>query len=219
MRQNRQSINLLAITLLVLSAFACQTLTQAVSPEPATPKPVNNSDSPSPVPTISDADVSLSLDWLVTAEELNSFSTDIGITEWKATEDTPGEKRICRSFQGVSWSVTPNEGLNCIYTISAGSTFTDVIDSMFSQGNLLEGSEPVDTSLSLDGEFAVYAGSYPNGHAVFDLIWMKDDLFYWSSVTLGTPAGETPLAVYQSAPQVIDVFLEKIIEINLEKSK
>ena len=150
---------------------------------------------------------------------MNSFSTDIGIIEWKATEDTPGEKRICRSFQGVSWSVTPNEGLNCIYTITEGSTFADVIDSMFSQGNLLEGSEPVDTSLSLDGEFAVYAGSYPNGHAVFDLIWMKDGLFYWSSVTLGTPAGETPLAVYQSAPQVIDAFLEKIIEINLEKSK
>ena len=219
MRPNRQSINLLAITFLVLSAFACQTVTQAASPEPATPKPVNNSASPSPEPTISGGDVSLSLDWLVTAEELNSFSTEIGITEWKATEDTPGEKRICRSFQGVSWSVTPNEGLNCIYTSTEGSTFADVIDSMFSQGNLLEGSEPVDTSLSLDGEFAVYAGSYPNGHAVFDLIWMKDGLFYWSSVTLGTPAGETPLAVYQSAPQVIDAFLEKIIEINLEKSK
>lgn len=219
MRPNRQSINLLAITFLVLSAFACQTVTQAASPEPATPMPVTNSDSPSPVPTISGGDFSLSLDWLVTAEELNSFSTDIGIIEWKATEDTPGEKRICRSFQGVSWSVTPNEGLNCIYTITEGSTFEDVIDSMFSQGNLLEGSEPVDTSLNLDGEFAVYAGSYPNGHAVFDLIWMKDNLFYWSSVTLGTPAGETPAAVYQSAPQVIDAFLEKIIEINLEKSK
>ena len=219
MRPNRQSINLLAITLLVLSAFACQTVTQAASPESATPKPVNNFDLPPTEPAVSGGDVSLSLDWLVTAEELNSFSTEIGITEWKATEDTPGEKRICRSFQGVSWSVSPNEGLNCIYTISAGSTFADVIDSMFSQGNLLEGSEPVDTSLSLDGEFAVYAGSYPNGHAVFDLIWMKDNLFYWSSVTLGTPAGETPLAVYQSAPQVIDAFLEKIIEINLEKSK
>lgn len=219
MRSNRQSINLLAITFLVLSAFACQTVTQAASPEPATPKPVNNSASPSPVPTISGSDVSLSLDWLVTAEELNSFSTDIGIIEWKATEDTPGEKRICRSFQGVSWSVTPNEGLNCIYTITAGSTFEDVIDSMFSQGNLLEGSEPVNSTSNLDGEFAVYAGSYPNGHAVFDLIWMKDGLFYWSSVTLGTPAGETPAAVYQSASQAIDAFLEKMIEINLEKRK
>ena len=219
MRPNRQSINLLAITLLVLSAFACQTVTKAVSPEPSTPEPVNNSDSPSPEPSVSGGDVSLSLDWLVTAEELNSFSTDIGIIEWKATEDTPGEKRICRSFQGVSWSVTPNEGLNCIYTITAGSTFEDVIDSMFSQGNLLEGSEPVNSTLNLDGEFAVYAGNYPNGHAVFDLILMKDDLFYWSSVTLGTPAGETPAAVYQSAPQAIDAFLEKIIEINLEKRK
>ena len=218
MRPNRQSINLLAITFLILSAFACQTITKAVSPEPSTPEPVNNFDLPSTEPAVSGGDVSLSLDWLVTAEELNSFSTDIGIIEWKATEDTPGENRICRSFQGVSWSVTPNEGLNCIYTISAGSTFADVIDSMFSQGNLLEGSEPVNSTLNLDGEFAVYAGSYPNGHVVFDLIWMKDNLFYWSSVTLGTPAGETPLDVYQSAPEVIDAFLLNVVEINLKKS-
>lgn len=208
MSRNRQTPNLLAITLLVISALACQTITKAISPNPPTPVPASNS-----------GDVSLSLDWLVTADELNSFSTDIGIIDWKLARDTPGEKRICRTFQGVSWSASPNEGLNCIYTITPGSSFADIIDSMFSEGNLLEGAAPVNSNLNFDGEYAVYAGSYPNGHAVIDLMLMQDNLFYWSSVTLGTPAGETPLGVYQSAPQVIDSFLANVVKINLEKTK
>jgi hypothetical protein len=48
---------------------------------------------------------------------------------------------------------------------------------------------------------------------------MKNNLFYWSSVTLGTPVGVTPLGVYQSAPQVIDSFPTNIVKINLEKTK
>jgi hypothetical protein len=219
MRQNRLSINLLAITLLILSALACQTLTKAISPDPSSSVPTNSVNPPSPESGVNGGDVNLTLDWLVTADELNSLSTELGIVEWKLTQDTPGEKRICRSFQGVSWSASPNEGLNCIYTIAAGSTFADVIDSMFKDGNLLEGSQPMNSTLSLDGEFAVYAGTFTNGHTVFDLIWIKDNLLYWSSVTLGTPAGETPLNVYQSAPQAIDTFLLKVVEINLEKKK
>ena len=220
MRHNRQSINLLAITILVLSAFACQTITKAFSPNPSSPSnppPSNDPSSPNPAP--SGGDVALSLDWLVTADELNSFSTDIGIVQWQPTQDTPGESRICRSFQGVSWSASPNEGLNCILKVSQGSSFADVIDSMFSDGKLFAGAQPVKSTLNLDGEFAVYAGDYPNGHGVFDLILMKGNLVYWSSVTVGTPAGGTPAGVYQSASEIIDTFLAKIVEINLEKSK
>lgn len=208
MSRNRQTPNLLAITLLVISVLACQTITKATSPNPATPVSVLNG-----------GDVRLSLDWLVTADELNSFSTDIGIIDWKLEKDTPGEKRICRTFRGDSWSASPNEGLNCIYTITPGSSFADIIDSMFSEGNLLEGSEPVNSTLKFDGEYAVYAGNYPNGHTVIDLMLIENNLFYWSSVTLGTPAGATPLAVYQSAPQIIDSFLANVVKINLEKTK
>ena len=208
MSRNHQAHKLLAIAFLVISTLACQTIVKAISPGQPASDPASNG-----------GEVNLSLDWLITADELNSFSTDIGIIEWKLTHDTPGENRICRTFQGVSWSATPNEGLNCIYKITPGSSFADIIDSMFSEGNLLEGAQPVNSTLNLDGEFAIYAGNYPNGHAVFDLIWMKDNLFYWSSVTLGTPAGETPLAVYQSAPEVIDAFLANVVKINLEKRK
>jgi hypothetical protein len=208
MRRTRNRPNFLAITLLVISTFACQTVTKAFSPGQSTS---------APVPNIGDAN--LSLDWLVTPDELNSISSDIGIAEWKTVQDSPGQNRICRTFQGASWSATPNEGLNCILKVSKGSSFANVIDSMFKDGKLLKGAQPVKSTLKLDGEFAVYAGDYPNGHGVFDLIFMKNNLVYWSSVTLGTPAGESPLTTYKSASKVIDAFLANVVKKNLEKSK
>src|SRR3990172_5716427 len=143
MSRNRQMPSLLAITLLVTSALACQTIVNAISP-----------DQPSSAPVSNGGDVNLSLDWLITADELNSFSTDIGIIEWQLTQETPGENRVCRTFQGVSWSVSPNEGLNCILKVSQGSSFADVIASMFSDGRLMAGAQPVNSALNLDGEFA-----------------------------------------------------------------
>jgi hypothetical protein len=208
MSRNRQTSNLFAITLLVLSALACQTIVKAISPDQSSSNPASN-----------DGEVNLSQDWLVTAEELNSLSTDIGIIEWKLTQETPGENRICRMFQGVSWSVSPNEGLNCILKISQGSTFADVVDSMFKDGRLPAGAKPVNSNLDLDGEYALYAGDFPNGQGVFDLIVMKDNLVYWSSVTLGTPAGESPQSTYESASAVIDSFLANIVKINIERRK
>ena len=208
MRHNRRSLKLLAIVLLVLPALACQTITKAIMPNPAPPNPVSNS-----------GEVSLSMDWLVTTDELIPISSDVGIMEWKSVQDTPGENRICRTFQGVSWSATPNEGMNCIFKATSGISFDGVIKSMFSDGQFVKGEQAVNSTLSMDGEFAIYAGNFPNGHAVFDLVLLKDNLVYWSSVTLGAPVGETPQTIYQSAPEVIDAFLANVIKINLEKSK
>jgi len=64
----------------------------------------------------------------------------------------------------------------------------------------------------------LYAGNYPTGHVVFDLILVRGNLMYWSSVTLGTPPGNSPQDVYQSASQVIDAFLVNIINLNINKS-
>jgi hypothetical protein len=208
MSRNRQMPSLLAITLLVLSAFACQTVTKAFSSGQSSPPSVSNI-----------GDVTLSLGWLITPDELNSISSDIGIVQWKTVQDSPGQNRICRTFQGASWSETPNEGLNCILKVTKGSSFADVIDSMFKDGKLMAGAQPVKSTLKLDGEFAVYAGDYPNGHGVFDLIWMKNNLVFWSSVTLGTPAGDTPLTTYTSNSKIIDTFLANVVTKNLEKSK
>lgn len=199
---------LIAIAILVLSALACQTIVKAISP-----------DQPSLTPASNGGGNNLLVDWLVTANDLNSFSTDIGIVEWHLSQETPGENRICRTFQGASWSASPNEGLNCIYTITPGSSFVDVIDSMFREGNLLAGAQPVNTTLNFDGEYAVYAGDYTNGHGVYDLIVVNNNLFYWSSVTLGIPVGSSSLATYESSATVINAFLSNIININLEKTK
>ena len=209
MNRNRQTFNLLAITLLVISTLACQTIMKAFSPVQISPAPT--------IPTA--GEISLSVDWLITADELNSFSTDIGVIEWQLTQETPGENRICRTFQGVSWSASPNEGLNCILKISQGSSFADIIASMFSDGRLLAGAQPVNSALNLDGEFAVYAGNFPNGHGVFDLILMRDNVVYWSSVTLGMPVGGSPMSIYESASTAIDAFLTNIVQKNMERSK
>lgn len=197
---------LFPLIVLITLSLACQTITKAFPSDPGISTQSGNE--------------SLAMDWLVTTDELNSFSMDIGIVGWTVLQDTPGENRICRSFQGASWSAVPNEGLNCVFKVAEGASLQSVIDSMFKDGQLFTGAELVNSNLNLDGESVLYAGSYPTGHAVFDLILIHDGLMYWSSVTLGRAPGDTPQSIYQQpgANQVIDAFLVKIITINLDKS-
>ncbi|MCC7118887.1 MAG: hypothetical protein IT310_10220 [Anaerolineales bacterium] len=199
----------LLLFLLIALSLACQTVTKAFSP--------NSGNAPS-VPA-QNIDAPLAMDWLVTADELNSFSTDVGIVGWSVIKDTPGENRICRSFQGASWSAVPNEGLNCIFKVAEGASLQSMVDSMFNDGQLFAGAEVVNSNVNLEGDSVLYAGQYPNGHAVFDLIFVRGNLMYWSSVTLGTRVGATPQATYQSASQIIDAFLVKIVTVNLDRSK
>ena len=192
------------LIVLITLSLSCQTLPKAFSSDPG--NSVQNENEP------------LAMEWLVTADELNSFSADLGIVGWTVLQDTPGENRICRSFQGASWSAMPNEGLNCVFKVAEGASMQSVIDSMFNDGRLFAGAELVNSNLNLDGESVLYAGNYPTGHVVFDLILVRGNLMYWSSVTLGTPPGNTPQDVYQSASQILDAFLVKIITVNLDKS-
>lgn len=194
------------LIVLITLSLSCQTLTKAFSSDPG--NSVQNENEP------------LAMEWLVTADELNSFSADLGIVGWTVLQDTPGENRICRSFQGASWSAVPNEGLNCVFKVAEGASMQSVIDSMFNDGRLFAGAELVNSNLNLDGESVLYAGNYPTGHAVFDLILVRGGLMYWSSVTLGRAPGETPQDIYQQpgASQILDAFLVKIITVNLDKS-
>ena len=161
----------------------------------------------------------LSAKWLVSADEINSFSKDIGVIQWELVDELAGENAIHHTFKGVSWSSNPNEALNRITKIYPGSTFEDIIKSMFKSGDLLEGAVPVKSSLSFDSDFAVYAGAFPNGQSVYDLFVVKNNLFYWASVSLGTPAGNTPIMLYEGNQEIIDTFLSNLIMINLERSK
>ena len=194
------------LIVLITLSLSCQTLTKAFSSDPGN--------------SVQNENEALAMEWLVTADELNSFSADLGIVGWTVLQDTPGENRICRSFQGASWSAIPNEGLNCVFKVAEGASMQSVIDSMFNDGRLFAGAELVNSNLNLDGETALYAGNYPSGHAVFDLILVRGGLMYWSSVTLGRAPGETAQDIYQQpgASQILDAFLVKIITINLDRS-
>jgi hypothetical protein len=159
------------------------------------------------------------LNALATAQEMNALSEALGIIEWKLTQEIPGENRVCRAFNGQSWSATPNEGMNCIYNAFPGSTMEDVVTSFFSDGQFFENERPVASSLNIEYDHVVYIGEHPNAHTVIDMLILKDGRVYWASVSVGTPAGETPEAVYQSYNGALEVFLYEVIMINLSRSQ
>jgi len=153
---------------------------------------------------------------LITEAEINSISEDIGVEQWKLVDEFSGENALRNTFQGSSWSANPNEALNSIIKIHPGSTFQDVIASMLESGMLFAGAIPVNSSLTFEDEFAVYASSAPNGQASYDLLVSKDGLLYWASVTLGTSVGETPESMYNNNRDVVDAFLNAMLTINFE---
>lgn len=159
------------------------------------------------------------LEALVTAGELEPLSEVIGIVGWELVRETPGENRVCRTFQGYSWSAIPNEGMNCIYSIAPGTGVNDVGSSFLESGQLFPDEKPVASTLSIPYEHTIYVGTHSNGHTVIDLFVIKDGLLYWASVTVGTPAGVTPELNYQSYSEFIDQFLYEVVKVNLSKNQ
>ena len=153
---------------------------------------------------------------LITEAEINSISAEIGVVQWELIDEFSGENALRNTFRGSSWSANPNEALNSIIKILPGSTFQDVIASMLESGMLFAGAVPMNSSLTFEDEFAVYASSAPNGHSSYDLLVSRDGLLYWASVTVGTPGGETPESIYNKNRDVVDGFLNAIITINLK---
>lgn len=159
------------------------------------------------------------LEALVNAGELEPLSQTLGIAAWTFIEETPGENRVCRSFQGQSWSATPNEFLNCIFSITPGTRVEDVGKEFLESGQLFPDEKPVTSTLDIPYEHIIYVGTHPNAHTVIDLFVIKDGLLYWASVTVGTPLGVTPELNYQSYSSFIDEFLYDVIEVNLSKNQ
>lgn len=159
-----------------------------------------------------------SMDALATAQDLNTLSAPIFITNWELAGETPGEHRICREFTGVSESATPNVHLNCIYNAAPGSTFDGIIESFFQSGQLYADEQAVPSRLSIPYEHAIYVGTHPNAHVLIDLLVLKDGRLYWSSVTMMRPAGAEPIATYQEYYEgSVDVFLYEVIKLNMSK--
>ena len=96
---------------------------------------------------------------------------------------------------------------------------------MFETEWFLPDEIPLNSSLSFEGDHALYAGEAPNGHSVFDLIVLGGDYLYWASVSVGTDItlvdfdGEKTYAeyVYEEYQDTIDAFLENIVLINMER--
>jgi len=213
---------LLITVALIGCASAPVAPTTAPLPTSTVPSPTFTPSSIPPTPTAkpqSSNTSKLNLDWLLTADEINSISEDIGVVQWELVDVSPGENRICHSFNGQSWSANPNEALNCVFKIAPGSSFEDIVSSMLNSGQLFPDEKPLSTSLILEGDFGVFGGTYPNGHGVYDLLLVKNNLLYWVSVTLGRPVGKTTEDLYKENQKVIDTFLNDSITTNLEKSK
>lgn len=159
-----------------------------------------------------------SLNALVTAQELNGLSAPIGIIEWQLTGETPGEHRVCREFEGVSESFTPNVHMNCIFNAAPGSSMEDIIQSFFESGQLFPDEQAMPVQLDIPYEHALYVGTHPNAHVLVDLFVLKDGRVFWASVTMLSPAGVEPQVTYQEYYEgSVDVFLYEVIKLNMAR--
>jgi len=155
--------------------------------------------------------------WLVTAEDLNALSGDIGITNWKLDEELPGQARVCRMFAGESWSVNPNYAMNCVNELISGSTFADIVDSLYDQQILRPTDIALEPSFDYSGRFALYAQG-GEGPPFYDAFLVGDETLFRASVSVGLPVGYTPETLFEERGDVIEVLLNKLLLINLGRS-
>ena len=216
---------------LVCLAIIVNGCAPATTPVPSTPTPLPT-DTPLPkktlaptstsVPTktaVSPTNTSLKLnpDWLVTETDLNGFTNDIGIIDWQVTEDIPGNFRICREIIGTSWSANPNLAANCINQVVAGSTFEEVIASMYDSQILYSTDIELTPVLSYDYDFALYTYQADTGHSSYNAFLFNGDLLFRATVTVGTPLGDSPETLFDEQGEIIETFLKNILMINLER--
>ena len=160
----------------------------------------------------------LNPDWLVTATELNQISNDIGVIQWQVTEEMPGQNRVCRMFEGESWSAAPNGAMNCTNRISPDSTFEEIINSMYGAGILYPSDTALQPTLTYSRDFALYTHMADNGPSVYDAFMVGDDTLFRATVTLGTPLGYTNKTLFDEQGEVIETYLKDMLMLNLEKS-
>jgi hypothetical protein len=190
-------------------------------PEPtatntATPKPTNT---PRPTSTPRPPAQELSFDWLLSPEEVAPLAETLDIFNIRINDDAPGQYRVCREFLGDSVSANPNVIFHCIFTSQPGYPLDSIIADMFESGQIFPDEVLVESTLVLEDDFAVYVGTFPNGHVVIDLFLLHDGLFYWSSVTFVHQGGVTPVEVYKENPELFDAFLIGMINLMIAKAE
>jgi hypothetical protein len=184
------------------------------TPQPPTPTPIP----PTATPVLpKDTPTELDPDWLVTEEDINGFTDDIGIVQWKLEEELRGEFMVCRIFIGESWSANPNFSMNCVNSGTSGLTFEEIIPSLHDLGILYPTDIALEPSLDYDHDFALYTHTADNGHSVYDAFLLGDGVLFRASVSVGTPYTYTPETLFDEAGEVIEAFLHNILLINLER--
>ena len=166
-------------------------------------------------PTVTFTD--LNPEWLVTEGEINEFTDEIGIIDWKLDEETVVDFKVCRSFNGMSWSANPNGAMNCIHKIPPGSTFEEVIALLYDAEILFPTDIELEPVLKYDHDFALYAYTAPNGHSFFTAFLVSNGLLFRAGVGLGTPIGNTSETIFDSEGEIIETFLKNILMINLDR--
>jgi len=224
---NQRNILFLFITF-SLFLFSCgqnQLLGSTMTPTPIltrTPMPIATIES---TPTATSSPEirpdQLTIDWLVTDTELNSFTPTLGIERWELSREIPPNgETVCRIFLGVSMSVTPNSVFNCIIINPDILNLEDLESFLIFQGFqglFPEDAVELDSSLEFEGIHGVYGSILSNAHTNFDLLLIIDGLAFWSSVSMGTEPGVTPEMLYDQSQERIDAFLSNIVELNLER--
>ena len=157
---------------------------------------------------------------LVTSADVNTLDNELEIYEWQLVQEIGWDNRVCHAFYGVSWSVNPNLGINCIFPKPNDFPFEQAVEAMFDMGILDDSfSALLSPYNTYDHEVALYGGQLDNGHAVFDLFVgdVGETEFYWASVSLGVPGGYTVEDVYVDYGDSIETFLYSIIQINIDR--
>jgi hypothetical protein len=193
--------------------------TDTPTPQPTATATATATRTPRPTSTPRPPDQDLSFDWLLTPEEVAPLAETLDIVNIRINDDTPGQYRVCREFLGDSVSANPNVIFHCIFTSEPGYPLDSIIADMFESGQIFPDEVLVESTLVLEDDFAVYVGTFPNGHVVIDLFLLHDGLFYWSSVTLVHPGGVTPVEVYKENPELFDAFLIGMINLMIAKAE
>ncbi|MAU01034.1 MAG: hypothetical protein CL608_28145, partial [Anaerolineaceae bacterium] len=157
---------------------------------------------------------------LVSAFDMNDLDNELEIYDWQLFQEIAWDNRVCHDFRGVSWSVSPNLGTNCIFPKPNNYPFEQAVEAMFDMGILDDSfTAPLSPYNTYDHEVALYGGQLDNGHAVFDLFVgdVGETEFYWASVSLGVPGGYTLEDVYVDYGDSIETFLYSIIQINIDR--
>lgn len=181
-----------------------------------TPIPSTATLEPSPIVTNTIVPINL-LDpaQLITAEDLNAITEELGIVEWQMDEEVLWEYRVCHNFTGASWSINPNHAINCVFLLDPNATFESTMATTREWEILGPNAIELESTLFHENNFALYTDMYEQ--AYYDAFLMGDGVLYWTSLSIGVPGGYTPETLFAEIGTEIEAMIDAILQINLER--